>query len=308
MSRPLLEAVPNFSEGRNLELVRSLVAALERPGTEVLDWSADADHHRSVITVIGEPAAVEDAVVAAAELAAASIDLRSHRGVHPRVGALDVLPLVPLGGASMQHAVDAAHRVGRRIAASAHVPVFYYASASDPPGQRLSRLRRGGFEALVDGWPEARSPDELPPQWSHSGAHPTAGVTCVGARALLLAWNVYVEGIELDAARSIAARIREAGGGFRGLRALALELPRAGRVQVSMNLEDLDATVPLQVYDRIDELAREAGGRATDSEIIGMMPDPLVLPAAADRLRLIAADRERLLSRRLVDHLTKGNG
>lgn len=307
MSRRVLEAVPNFSEGRDLELVRALVSTLDRRGTEVLDWSADPDHHRSVVTLVGEPAAIEDALVEAAYLAAECIDLRSHRGVHPRIGALDVLPLVPLVGLDMDDAVRSAHRLGQRLATEVGLPVYYYAAASRPPGRRLATLRGGGFEALAVEWPEERPPDELPPDWAAEGAHPTAGVTCVGARELLLAWNVYLEDVALDAAASIAASIRERGGGFHGLRALALSLPEAGRVQISMNLEDLDATRPLDVYDRIDRLAREAGGRAAETEIIGMMPDQLLLSAAADRLRLRGAHPGRLLSRRLSHYLTKGD-
>lgn len=308
MSRPVLEAVPNFSEGRDLDVVADLVRALERPGTEVLDWSADPDHHRSVVTLIGEPAAVEDAVVEAAAVAVRRIDLTTHTGVHPRIGAIDVLPLVPLAGLTMDDAVLAARRVGRRLGAEVGLPVYFYgAAAADREGRGLARLRRGGFETLRQGWPEDRAPDVLPPDWPHPGAHPTAGVTCVGARKLLLAWNVDVEGITLDAARGIARRIREIGGGFTGLRAMALELPRQGRIQISMNLEDVEATSPLDVVQRIEALTRAAGGRAGRTEVIGMMPDELVFPAASERLRLTDAAPERLLSRRLARHLSTNN-
>ena len=165
-------------------------------------------------------------------------------------------------------------------------------------------LRRGGFETLIGHVAPDRRPDLVPDEWPHPGVHPTAGATCVGARELLLAWNVYLHDVSIEDARGIAAGIRETGGGFRGLRALAFALPRRDAVQVSMNLEDVRATTPMAIYRRIDELARECGGRAGETEIIGMMPDELVLSAASDRLGLIDAGANRLLSRRLAGHLS----
>lgn len=303
MIRRVLEAVPNFSEGRDLTLVGEIAAAMRRPGVEVLDWSADPDHHRCVITLIGDPGPVEDAVVDAAAVAVEAIDLRRHQGVHPRIGALDVLPFVPLAGMQMDDAVASAHRVGARIARTLRVPIYWYGAASNPPGRRLAALRRGGFEGLVEGTGTDRTPDLVPDAWQHPGLHPTAGATCVGARPLLLAWNVYLYGLELAQAKAIAAAIREAGGGFRGLRALAFRLPQRDAVQISMNIEDLGAVRPVEVYRRIEELAREHGGRAGETEVIGMVPDELVLSAAADRMQLIEADSGRLLSRRLARHL-----
>ncbi|HET9982907.1 MAG TPA: glutamate formimidoyltransferase [Longimicrobiales bacterium] len=303
MAARILEAVPNFSEGRDPDLVATIAESMSAAGADVLDWSADPDHHRSVITVVGSPEQVEEAAVAAARVAFERIDLRRHTGVHPRIGALDVLPFVPLVGLTMDDARRSARRVGRRLADELGIPVFFYGQASDPPGRPLSALRKGGFEALAPGWPAERVPDLLPAGWPHAGAHPTAGATCVGARDLLLAWNVFLTGISLPDAAEIAARIRERGGGFRGLRALALRLPRRGALQISMNLEDLTATSPMAVYQRIEALAAERGGRIVETEVIGLVPDGLVLPAAADRLRLEPSAAERLLSQRLVAHL-----
>jgi glutamate formiminotransferase len=303
MMRRVLEAVPNFSEGRDLRLVGELAAAMERPGVEVLDRSADPDHHRCVITLLGEPGSVEDAVFEAAAVAVEAIDLRRHQGVHPRIGALDVLPFVPLAGMRMEDAVASAHRVGRRIARELRVPVYWYGAASSPPGRNLAALRRGGFEGLVEGTGTHRAPDLVPDGWERAGLHPSAGATCVGARDLLLAWNVYVHDLDLADAADIARAIRESGGGFRGLRALAFQLPRRDAVQISMNIEDLRATAPMDVYRRIEELAREHGGRAGETEIIGMMPDELVPSAAGDRMRLLEVDKGRLLSRRLAGYL-----
>lgn len=297
----VLEAVPNFSEGRDTERVRALVDEIAAYDVDVLDWSADPDHHRSVVTFIGEPPAVEAAAVAAARFALEHIDLRTHRGVHPRVGALDVLPFVPLHGLDMSDAVASAHRVGAEIVALG-VPVYFYAEASDPPGRALSELRRGGFEALRDGFPEGARPD-LP--WDARSPHPTAGVTCVGARRVLLAWNVFVEGLGVAEAREIAARIRERGGGFPGLRALGLDLPEQERVQISMNLEDPDATSPLDVFGAIEDAVAVRGGRIVETEVIGLIPDTLVHPAAVDRLHLSDFRPARVLSRRIAEYVSK---
>lgn len=300
----VLEAVPNFSEGRDLDKVERLVRRIAEHDVEVLDWSADPDHHRSVVTFIGEPDAVVDAAVAAADFAARHIDLRGHRGVHPRVGALDVLPFVPVHDATMDDAVRAARRAGQRIAA-AGVPVWFYGAASRPPGRGLAELRRGGFEALLGGFPKGRAAD-LPP--GAAGPHPTAGITCVGARKVLLAWNVFVLGIDTEVARGIAARIRERGGGFRGLRALGLFLERQQRLQISMNLEDPYSTAPLDVFDAIASAVRDAGGEITATEVIGMMPDTLVQPGYADRLHLLDPGEARVLSNRVADFVSARAG
>jgi glutamate formiminotransferase len=303
MSPRVLEAVPNFSEGRDLTVVRAIVEAAVSAGADVFDWSADPDHHRSVVTFAGPPEAVEEAAVACARVALQRIDLRQHRGVHPRVGALDVLPFVPLAGLTPDDARESARRVGARIGMELGVPVYYYGWASEPPGRRLAELRRGGFETLAPGWPPDREPDVLPPGWAHRGAHPSAGVTCVGARPVLLAWNVLIEGIGLGAAAKIAGMLRERGGGFPGLRCLALELPRRGMLQLSMNLEDCTRVAPIEVFRLLEEHVTAAGGAVVETEVIGMMPDELLLGAAADRLRLVAATPERMLSRRLVRHM-----
>lgn len=304
---PILEAVPNFSEGRDLDRVQELVRAVEGAGADVLDWSADPDHDRSVITFVGAPEVVEEAAVAAARTAAELIDLRRHRGVHPRVGALDVLPFVALSGLSLEDAVTSARRVGHRLS-EAGLPVYWYAEASEPPGRALASLRRGGYEAIRDEFPEGREPDLLPEGWQHPGAHPTAGATCVGARPLLLAWNVDVEGVPSPLLREIALEIRASGGGFPALRALPLELDQQRRVQISMNLEDLQRSSPMEVFRAIEERVRAAGGRVTGTEVIGMAPTELVLEAAADRLALRDVERERLLAEALADHAARRAG
>jgi glutamate formiminotransferase len=301
---PVLEAVPNFSAGRDPSLLQRLVRAVTDAGAEVLDRSTDADHNRAVLTFVGAPDVVEEAAVACARLATEAIDLRGHRGAHPRVGALDVLPFVPLVGLSLDDARASARRVGERLAREIGLPVFYYAEASEPRGRRLSELRRGGFETLVGGFPPDRIPDVLPEAWSHPGVHPTAGAVCVGARPLLLAWNVEVEGLTRDRFERIAQELRESGGGFRGLRTLALILGGSARMQLSMNLEDVEAQHPGRVFRTIEARVREEGGRVTHTEVVGLLPDRLLLETGADRMSLLEPDPRRLLSARLVEHLS----
>jgi glutamate formiminotransferase len=300
----VLEAVPNFSEGRDLDKVRALVDLIAYEDVEVLDWSADPDHHRSVVTYIGAPADVESASVAAARFALEHIDLTLHEGVHPRVGALDVMPFVPLEGLDMADAVRSAHRVGGAIA-ELGIPVFFYGQASEPPGRGLASIRRGGFEAMRSGFPPGLRPD-LPA--TATRPHPTAGVVCVGARDILLAWNVIVSGVDVADAREVASMIRERDGGFEGVRALGLRLPEQDRVQVSMNLEDPVRTSPLAVFDAIEAAVTARGGKIDETEVIGMMPDTLVLPGAADRLQLPDLGPARVLSRRVAEFVRSRTG
>ena len=303
MTVRLLEAVPNFSEGRDLPVVEAIVDTIRAAGADVLDWSADPDHHRAVVTLVGTPEVVEDAAVAAARVAMERIDLRRHDGIHPRIGALDVLPFVPLAGLTAGDAIASARRVGERLAREVGIPVYYYAQASEPPGRGLAEIRQGGFEALVPAFPDGRSPDVLPPDWQHRGVHPTAGAVCVGARPLLLAWNVYVAGITRTVAAEVARALRASGQGMAGVRALALRLPRRDAVQISMNLEDVGAHSPMAVFRRLETLLAERGGRVVETEVVGLVPDALVLEAAAERLRLQPGTAARLLSRKLVHHL-----
>lgn len=296
---PVLEAVPNISEGRDLGLIREAVEAVASHDVEVLDWSSDRDHHRAVITFIGPPKDVEAAAVSLARFARDHIDLREHRGVHPRIGALDVLPLVPLHDVSMADAVASAHRVGRGIE-ELGIPVYHYGAASEPAGRGLAELRRGGFEALESGWPEDRRPDRPA---GRETAHPSAGVTSVGARPVLLAWNVFIDGLIVEDARAIAASIREQGGGFPGLRALGFELEGSGRIQVSMNLENPFRTSPLAVFDRIAAEVARREGEVVETEVIGMVPDTLVLPDSVGRLKLPDPGSARVLSQRLAGHV-----
>ncbi len=299
----VVEAVPNFSEGRDPAFPAAAADAFAAAGCEVLHTTRDPDHHRSVVTAIGSPAAVERGSLAAAALALERIDLARHQGVHPRVGALDVLPLVPLHGIGMDAVATLARRVGRRIARMG-IPVHFYGFASRPPGRALAPIRRSG-----PGRPEADLPGrDVRGRPEHARAHPSAGATCVGARAVLLAWNVDVEGLSLESARAIAARIREAGGGFAGLRALALALPAQNRMQISMNLEDPVGTPPGEVFRAIERRVRRSGGTVAGTEVVGMCPDQLSDPAVAREMAVRDWSEERLLGRRVSAFVDRARG
>jgi glutamate formiminotransferase len=313
----LVECVPNVSEGRRQEVVDELVAAFAGadPGVLVLDRSSDPDHNRTVITLAGPGPALVDAAVAGARACARLIDLNRHRGVHPRMGALDVLPFVPLGEATrLAGAGDPdldcaalAERAGRRIAADAGVPVYLYgAAARRPERAALPAVRGRGFEALRDalGPPGATgSPGDHPdraPDFGGPGLHPTAGATAVGAREILVAYNVDLAGADLDLARRIAAAVRERDGGLPAVRAMGVALNERGLAQVSMNLLDYRVTPPAVAFAAVAELAGRAGARVEASEIVGLVPAAALAGVDPADLRLRGDVSERLLENRLA--------
>jgi glutamate formiminotransferase len=266
----LLQCVPNISEGRNQGLIRALGDAVEAVGVDLLNVHSDVDHHRSVFTYLGAPDAVERATLALARLAIERIDLRHHRGVHPRVGAVDVVPFVPLRGLSMAQAVDSARRVGQAFCAATGVPVFYYAeAATDPARRELPIVRWGGFEKLAQRLAEPR----WAPDCGAAAPHPTAGVTIVGARGPLIAFNAMLDTPAVAVAQSIAAAVREsAAGGLPCVRAMGVYLESRDVAQVSMNLLDYRVTSPQMVADRVDTEARARGVTVTQWELVGCAP------------------------------------
>jgi len=287
-----LESVPNFSEGRDRATIDAIGAALST-GVRLLDVHADADHNRSVFTVVGEDAALVDALAAAVEVARERIDLRWHEGVHPRIGAADVVPLVAIRPGDMERAWGAALALGARLGAGG-LPVFVY----DPPARGPAFYRRGGLDELQ----RRLDAGELPPDFGPARLDPTAGGVIVGARRPLIAFNVNLHGT-LDAAREIAARVRETGGGFPGVRALGLDLRRAGLVQVSMNVESWEAAALHDIVERIAEEAERRGAEVAGSELVGLMPAGAAAAAAGAVLRVGGFDASRVLELRLVDEL-----
>ncbi|HEV2903135.1 MAG TPA: glutamate formimidoyltransferase [Gaiellaceae bacterium] len=287
-----LESVPNFSEGRDAATIEAIGAALSR-GVRLLDVHSDSDHHRSVFTVVGEDDPLVDALVDAIAVARDRIDLARHEGAHPRIGAADVVPVVPLRPADMERAKAAALRLAER-AGELGLPVFLYAELA--PGRGPSFFRRGGTEELGARLAEGLRPDFGPP-----ALHPTAGGVIVGARRPLIAFNVDLRGAALADARAIASAIRERDGGFPGVRALGLELPGSGRVQVSMNVEDWEASALHEIVARIESEAASLGVGAGGAELVGLMPAGAAAAAAGAALRIDGFDGSRLIETRLLE-------
>jgi len=301
----LVECVPNVSEGRRPEVVEEIVAAFAVPGVLVLDRSSDPDHHRTVITLMGPGPALVEGAVAGAEACARLIDLNQHRGVHPRMGALDVLPFVPFGAETRLRGgddldldcADLAERAGRRIAGEAGIPVYLYGAAAHHPGwAALPAVRGRGFEALRADPPE--------PDFGGPGLHPTAGATAAGAREVLIAYNVELAGADLDLARRIASAVRERDGGLPAVRAMGVPLANRKLVQVSMNLLDWRATPPAAAVAAVAGLAERAGARVEASEIVGLVPAGAMEGVDPADLRLRDFTPDVFLESRLLQVLT----
>ena len=287
-----LESVPNFSEGRDRATIDAIGAALSGR-VRLLDVHTDPDHNRSVFTVVGEDAALVEALVEAVACARDRIDLGRHEGAHPRIGAADVVPLVPLRPADMERAKAAALQLAGRVG-DLGLPVFLYGELGQGRGPAF--FRRGGTEELAE-----RLADGLTPDFGPAELHPSAGGVIVGARRPLIAFNVDLRGATLDAARTIASAIRERDGGFPGVRALGLELPSSGRVQVSMNVEDWEASALHEVVARIESEAAVLGAAVERAELVGLMPAGAAAAAAGAALRIEGFDGSRLIETRLLE-------
>jgi glutamate formiminotransferase len=288
-----LESVPNFSEGRDSATIDALATALAGR-VELLDVHADADHNRSVFTVVGEQEELVDALLAGIACARERIDLREHEGAHPRIGAADVVPLVPIRPADMPRAREAALELGARIGAELGLPVFLYGELA--PGRGPAFFRRGGLAELQ----RRIDAGEIDPDFGPKRLDASAGGVLVGARRPLIAFNVNLRG-SLDTAQQIAGAVRESGGGFPGVRALGLDLPTAGLVQVSMNVEDWEAAALHDLVIRIEEEAQARNADVVGSELVGLMPAGAAAAAAGAMLRIEGFDSSRVLELRLLD-------
>ena len=293
-----LECVPNISEGRDPAVVDRLATVLaSTPGVALLDVHRDAVHHRAVFTCIGEAAALQTGIVALVGAAIDAIDLRRHLGAHPRIGAVDVVPFVPIGASTMDDAVAAARATASAVAAAHQVPVLLYEQAATAPHRRrLEHVRRGQFEGLAV---KLRQP-EWRPDAGPDVPHPTAGAIAMGARRLLVAWNINLATGRLDVATAVARTIRESSGGLPAVKAMGLALPDRGQVQVSMNLVDVDITPMHVVYDAVEREARRHGVDIAESELVGLVPASAVGAVAAQRLRIGGWQAARVLDTRLV--------
>jgi glutamate formiminotransferase len=293
VTRPL-ESVPNFSEGREQSTIGAIARALSAHA-RLLDVHSDADHNRSVYTLVGSDAELVEALLAAVARACELIDLRRHDGAHPRVGAADVVPIVPLQPEDMNRAKTAALSLGDRIGDDLGLPVFLYGELA--PGRGPAFFRRGGpveLQRRIDAG--ELSPDRGPPRLDER-----AGCVLVGARRPLIAFNVDLIGADLEVARAVAAAVRETGGGFPGVRALGLELTRSGRVQVSMNVEDWEAAALHEIVARIEREAAACGAQVAGSELVGLMPAGAAAAAAGAMLRIDGFDESRVLELRLLE-------
>ncbi len=296
MKGAVVECVPNFSEGRDARRVEAIIAAMRVDGVHLLDWSMDADHNRSVVTIAGAPAAVVESAVRGAGKAAELINLTTQEGVHPRIGAADVIPFVPVSGIKLEQCVLLARQAGAEIWQRFGVPVYFYeAAASRPDRVNLEDVRRGQFEELRDAVRKevARRPDLGGPS-----LHPTAGACAVGARKFLVEYNVYFDSSDLAVVRAIAREVRASAGGLKSVKAMGLL--SHGRAQLSLSITDFEATPVSKVYTAVSRLAERHKAALVEGEVIGLVPDAACEREGEWMRQLVEFDPEmKVLERRL---------
>ena len=292
---PLIECVPNVSEGRREDIISALADAIDATDVNLLDQSSDSSHNRTVYTFVGEAAALQEAVLRLFTAAVAMIDLREHEGVHPRIGAVDVVPFVPLRDTAMDQCVALAKSTAALVAERLQVPLFLYEDAAATDERRnLADIRRGG----IDGISHRMQQPAWRPDFGPDRPHPTAGATAIGARPILIAYNVNLATTRLGVAKRIASAIRASTGGFANVKAMGVQLDH-GVVQVSMNLTDYRETSMATVFDAIAREAATDGVRVLESEIVGLVPSEALPPDPRRRLKLREADLDRVLEARL---------
>src|SRR5437763_9029902 len=299
----LIECVPNFSEGRDAAKVDAIVAAMTSvPGVYVLDREMDADHHRSVITLAGEPDTVAEAALQGAGKATEVIDLTHHTGAHPRVGATDVVPFIPIEGVTIEDCVALAHRVGNEIWTRFRIPVFFYeAAATRPDRVNLENVRKGQFEGLRE---ELKKNHERQPDVGEPKLHPTAGVTVVGARKFLIAYNVNLNTSDVSIANKIAKAIRFSSGGLRYVKSMGVDLKARNLAQVSINLTDFEQTPMHRVYEMVKREAERYGVVPVGSKIVGLIPKKAIEMAADYFLQVENFSPAQVFENRLQAALT----
>jgi glutamate formiminotransferase len=303
MSRALVQCVPNYSEGRRQDVINAIIEPFQKtPAVHLLDWRADPDHNRLVVTLVGDPAPLQDALLESARAAIARIDMRHHVGAHPRIGAVDVVPFVPVRGITLEECVPIARGFAARYARETGVPVYLYESAALRPERRnLEAVRRGQYEALVK---EIGNPDRAP-DIGPARLHPSAGATVVGARQFLVAFNINLKSRDIGAARDIAKKIRASGGGLSHIKAVGIDLANQGMVQVSINVTDYRIS-PLQVvFELVKKEAAAKGIAVAESEIYGLVPAEALVAAASSSLQLAGFESSQVLDLRLLDLLEK---
>ena len=305
--RRILECVPNFSEGRRKDVVDALAAALtSSSGSALLDCEMDGAHNRSVISVAGEPEAVARGVVEAVGKAVELIDLRRHQGEHPRMGATDVVPFIPISGITMEECVELSVKVAGEIAERYAIPVYLYEkSARIPARQDLAHIRKGEFEGIRE---EIRTNPDRRPDFGPQEAHPSAGVTAVGARFPLIAYNIYLNTPDIKIAQAIARAVRHSGGGLRYVKALGFEIKERNQAQVSINLTNYEGTPIFRAFEMVCREAQRFGVSVVSSEIVGLVPQKALDACAEYYLRLEKFDAKQILENRLSEVLPAAQG
>ncbi len=295
----ILECVPNFSEGRKPDIIEKIASAFRgRPGVKLLDVQTDADHNRMVVTVLGEPEPLMNAVVAAAGVATTEIDMTRHRGQHPRMGAVDVIPFIPVRNAAEETVVELSKRVAEALAEQYGLPVFLYEKSTDRPHCRnLADIRKGEFEGMA----EKMKDPAWQPDFGPATIHPTAGVTAVGVRPPLVAFNVNLGTNDLSIANDIARKVRHISGGFRYCKGIGIALKDRNIVQVSMNMTDYTKTALYRVYELIRIEARRYGVAVVGSEIVGLVPMAALIDTAAFYLGLDDFSLSQVLEARIME-------
>lgn len=295
----IVQCVPNFSEGRRVEVIDKIIGAIKSvPGVKLLDYSYEQSHNRSVVTFIGAPEPVLEAAFQGAKQAAGLIDMARHSGEHPRMGAADVIPFIPVLGVSMEECIELAKKLGRRLAGELNIPVYLYEEAAARPERKnLSAVRRGQYEGLLTAIKEpGREPDFGPAR-----VHPQAGVTAVGARPPLIAFNINLDTADVAIAKKIARAIRGSSGGFPSVKALGIMIEETGKAQVTINVCNY-RQVPLhRVFELVKREASRYGAAVTGSEIIGLTPLDALVDAAEFYLQLCGFDRGQVLEKRLME-------
>lgn len=293
----IVECVPNFSEGRDLEKVEKIVEAFRaKEGVKLLDYSTDKDHNRCVVTVVGEPDALKEAVIAAIGKAVELIDMTKHEGQHPRMGAVDVIPFIPIRNVTIEEADKLAKDVARESAQKYNLPFFLYEkSASAPHRENLATVRKGQFEGMA----EKMKDPMWKPDFGPDTIHPTAGVTAIGARMPLVAFNVNLDTNNLEIANKIARQVRHLSGGFRFVKAMGVELEERNIVQVSMNLTDYTKTAIYRVLETIRMEARRYGVNVVGTEVIGLVPMQALIDCADYYLQIENFSMDQVLETRL---------
>ena len=299
MAKALIECVPNFSEGRRPEVIEAIVAPFKnKAGVYLFDYRADEDHNRLVVSLVGHPEEVQESLIEASKIAQKHIDMNTHQGAHPRIGAVDVIPFTPISGITMEECVTLAHNFGERYFKETGIPVYFYEDAAKiPTRSRLEQIRKGQYEVLKD---EAKTKPERHPDVGGPGLHPTSGASVVGARKFLVAFNINLNTTDLNVAKEIAKFMRASSGGFCHVKGIGLALEEKGMVQVSMNLVDYEKNSIYRVLEMARMEAKRWGVSVVETEIYGMVPAGAMLDSASYYLQSNGFETDQVLELKLL--------